>query len=325
MIQTLKPDLITYSKAVEVETLDASTGTYRANISDAYLIVSVPNGGYVAATIIEAASLHMAPKSQPHPLTAHFEFLTRSTVGPVIITIEVVKPGRQLTTLHATLHQQNLLPAAPWTTPSSRKCITAYLTMTSLPLSGLSLTRFTLPNPPPPTPDFSLLISDTDPNWTSHPFLTTHLRAVAALQNLHFFAPRPGTPHQPRTIPDMWIRLSTPNAHFTTSHLPFVIDSLPFSVEALRPAPGHDENAPFKHDEMFWYPTVVMNLEVKRPLEERDEVEWLFLRMKTREIRDGRFDLEVVVLDVEGRLVCVGSQVGLVLGMERNVGGRGKI
>jgi hypothetical protein len=40
MIQTLKPDLIPYSKAVEVETLDASTGTYRANISDAYLIVS---------------------------------------------------------------------------------------------------------------------------------------------------------------------------------------------------------------------------------------------------------------------------------------------
>ena len=43
MAQPLRPDLITYSKAVEVETLDAKTGTYRANISDTYLIVSGTN------------------------------------------------------------------------------------------------------------------------------------------------------------------------------------------------------------------------------------------------------------------------------------------
>ncbi|KAK0614612.1 thioesterase-like superfamily-domain-containing protein [Immersiella caudata] len=323
MAQPLRPDLITYSKAVEVETLDANTGTYRANISDAYLIVSVPNGGYVAATILQAASLFMAPKSQPHTLTAHWEFLTRSTVGSVIITLQIIKPGRQLTTLHATLYQNDLLPSAPWVTSTSRKCITAYLTMTSLPLAGLSLTTFALSNPPPPAPDFSLLPSDTDPNWTNHPFLSTHLNRVASLQNLHFYAPRPSAPHQPRTIPDMWIRLSTPNSPFTTVHLPYVIDSLPFSVEALRPAAGQD--GPFGHDELFWYPTVVMNLEVKRPLEESHKVEWLFLRMKTREIMNGRFDLEVVVMDKEGALVAVGTQVGLVLGMERNLKGRGKM
>lgn len=67
-----------------------------------------------------------------------------------------------------------------------------------------------------------------------------------------------------------------------------------------------------------------MNLEVKRPLEEEEKVEWLFVRMQSKEVRNGRFDLEVVVLDEKEQLVALGGLVGLVLGMERNLGARGR-
>jgi len=338
--------MIPFSEATEVEALDAATGTYRANIRENFLIGSgtrplpssnsrltlptVPNGGYVASCILRAASLHLAPASQPHPLTTHFEFLSRASPGPAIITIEVVKPGRKLTTLHATLHQHGLLSSAPWITPStSRKCITAYLTMTNLTsASGLTLpTPLTLPHPPPPKPTPSLLATDSDPNWTIHPFMTSHMRNVASLKNLEYYAPRAHLlTTTPKATADIWIRFSTPlgTAKFTTTSLPFVVDCLPYPVEAFRPTKSEAESGavPFAPDAVFWYPTVVMNLEVKRPLEGEGEKEWLYLRMQTKEIREGRFDLEVVVLDEGGELVAVAGCVNLVVGMERNMAGR---
>ncbi|KAK0638463.1 thioesterase-like superfamily-domain-containing protein [Cercophora newfieldiana] len=319
------PDRISFSDAINLETLDAEAGIYRANISDAYLIASVPNGGYVASCVSHAASLHLAPKSQPHPLTSHFEFIARSDVGRAIITVDVIKPGRNFTTVHATLYQHDLLPASPWITAgSSRKCITAYLIMTDLnSQSGLTLpSPWTLPYPPPAKPDFSLLPADNDPLWTTLPLLSGILGKVPCLQNLKCYAPR--GKQEDKTRADLWIRLATPDAKFTTYTLPFVADCLPYPVEAFRPRPDETDTdtAYFAADAMFWYPTLVMNVEVKRPLEEKDGVEWLYLRMQTKEIRNGRLDLEVVVMDEKGELIAVAHHVNLVVGLERNTAGR---
>lgn len=196
-------------------------------------------------------------------------------------------------------------------------------------LSGLSLpTNWTLPHPPPPKPDFSLLATNTDPNWTIHPLVDpsnseSRLKVAPSLTNLKYYAPRDTTTHDLRTAADIWIRFSTPQ-FFTTNWLPFVIDSLPYPVEAFRPTTSKPDPSPVKKDDQFWYPTVAMNLEVKRPLEEEEKVEWLFVRMQSKEVRNGRFDLEVVVLDEKEQLVALGGLVGLVLGMERNLGARGR-
>ncbi|KAK4160561.1 thioesterase-like superfamily-domain-containing protein [Cladorrhinum sp. PSN259] len=323
-------ELVPFSEATRVEKLDSHT--YRANLIDSYCIGTVPNGGYTASCLLEAARLHL--KQQPDPMTAHFQFLNRTQVGPAIIVISDVKPGRQFSMLHLTLYQRGLLSESPWITASSvRAEITAYLTMTDLSKeAGLTLptiwepyTSFSPQSLAPPPSDFGLLKENKDPHWFKSDLalaggggggLGTYARV---LRNCDFYFPRGGQPHQ--SVIDLWMRFNVGDGGegFTNSSLGFVSDAWPYVVEAYRPTRG---DKPFGMAEVFWYPTVVMSLEVKRPLPEPKGVEWLRLRMQAKEIRNGRLDLEVVILDKEGRLVGVSHQVNLILGSERNTAGR---
>ncbi|KAK3498947.1 thioesterase-like superfamily-domain-containing protein [Neurospora hispaniola] len=354
-------DIIPFAKATEIKRLDANT--YQANLVDSFCIgagqnitndLTVPNGGYVASCILQAAILHGSSRSpsnpQPHVMNAHFEYLNRTQVGPAAILIEDVKPGRQLTTLHATLYQGNLhqddtstsdlLP----TRTLGKKRVTAYLVMTNLSsLTGLSLnTQFTLLPPPlvpspSQNPDFSLLKQDRDPHWTAIPSLLppgsgsgSGSSYIRALQNTHFYIPRRGQVR--KSIIDLWIRLSS-GEKFTNASLGYVSDCWPYVVEAYRPRSKEEENdAPFRHDAKHWYPTVVMNIEQKKAAPEKGKEEeggsggweWLRMRVSSKEVKGGRFDLEVLVMDEKGELVVVSNHVGLVLGSERNLAGRGK-
>lgn len=260
-------------------------------------------------------------------MTAHFQFLNRTEVGPAIIVISDVKQGRQFSMVHLTLHQRALLPQAPWVTQgSTRAAITAYVTLTDLSKeSGLTLPTIWGPSPKPaaaPAPDFGLLKHNKDPHWAKSGFgLGRGGRATYArvLRNYDVFFPKAGQIHQ--SVIDLWMRFNVGNGRFTNSSLAFVVDAFPLVVEAYRPRKGSDK--PFGSDEVFWYPTVVMSLEVKRGLPE-EGVEWLGLRMHAKEIRNGRFDLEALILGEKGELVGISHQVNLVLGSERNTGGREK-
>ncbi|KAK3984218.1 thioesterase-like superfamily-domain-containing protein [Cladorrhinum sp. PSN332] len=320
-------ELVPFSEAIKVERLDSHA--YKVNLIDSYCIGTVPNGGYTASCLLEAARLHL--KQQPDPMTSHFQFLNRTEVGPAVIVISDVKPGRQFSMLHLTLYQRGLLSEAPWITDgSTRTEITAYLTMTDLSKeSGLSLptvwepyASFSPKPLAPPPADFGLLRENKDAEWVKMDLanaggLGTYARV---LKNCDFYFPRGGQAHQ--SVIDLWMRFNFVGAGsqgFTNSSLGFVSDAFPYVVEAYRPTRG---NKPFGRGETFWYPTVVMSLEVKRALP-AEGVEWLRLRMRSREIRNGRLDLEVVILGEKGELVGVSHQVNLVLGSERNTAGRG--
>ncbi|KAK0716099.1 thioesterase-like superfamily-domain-containing protein [Lasiosphaeris hirsuta] len=314
------PILMPFSKAVKIEKLDSQT--YRANLSESYLIGLVPNGGYVGSCLLRAAMDHLAPRGQPHPMTAHFEYFTRTEAGPAIIVIEDVKSGRQFSTLHLTLYQSALLPHAPWISPgASRREVAAYITMNNLPAeTGLSLpTGWALPHPPPATPDFAALRADSDPSWTAFRHMAgSPIAHLVCLKNLQYFVPRRG--HPQLGVFDLWIRMASGEG-FTTEALGFVADCLPYPVEAYRPAAG-EEGGPFAHGDVFWYPTVVMNVEVKRALPEAG-VEWLRMRIQPKVIQGGRFDLEVVIFDEAGRVVALSQHVNLIVGLERNTAKRG--
>ncbi|KAK4463053.1 thioesterase-like superfamily-domain-containing protein [Cladorrhinum samala] len=319
-------DLVPFSEAIKIVKLDSHT--YKANLIDSYCIGAVPNGGYTASCLLEATRLHLGSK-QPDPMTAHFQFLNRAEVGPAVIVISDVKFGRQFSTVHLTLHQGALLPQAPWfTQASTRAAITAYVTVTDLSKeSGLTLpTLWGLSPQPPaaaPAPDFGLLKHGKDPNWTRSTWGLTGNGKTATfarvLRNYDVFLPKAGQVHE--SVTDLWMRFNVGGGRFTNSSLAFVADAFPFVVEAYRPAKGSDK--PYGSGEMFWYPTVVMSLEVKRALPERG-VEWLRLRMHAKEIRNGRLDLEVLILGESGELVGISHQVNLVLGSERNTKGREK-
>jgi len=255
-------------------------------------------------------------------LIAHFEFLGRTEVGPAVINVEVVKPGRNLSTVHVTLYQDGLLPNAPWVTlGSSRKLLVAYMTMADVRAErGLSLdTGFSLQPQPPSRPDFVELVAGQESHWEEYNLIKGNpVGQLPSLQNLRYYAPRQGQPS--KSITDLWIRL-TAGGKFTNSSLGYVIDCLPYPVEAYRPTEEGQEGAPFAIDRFFWYPTLVMNLDLKKALPE-DGVEWLQLRIQSKQIRNGRFDLEVLVMDAEGDLVALGHHVNMIVGLERNMAGR---
>jgi hypothetical protein len=93
-----------------------------------------------------------------------------------------------------------------------------------------------------------------------------------------------------------------------------VADMWPLPLEALA---GQQEGKVRK----FWYPTVVLNLDIKKALPE-EGVEWLFARVETKQIRNGRMDLDVVILDDEGQIVALSHHVALAVSVERNVAER---
>ncbi|KAK0609589.1 thioesterase-like superfamily-domain-containing protein [Bombardia bombarda] len=314
--------LIPFSDAIKIAQLDSHT--YAANLYDTFCIGTVPNGGYVASCLLSAASIHLSSRGQVDVLTSHFEFISRTEVGPAVIVIEDIKLGRQLSTLHLTLYQDALLPHAPFFTPaSSRKELLAYFTMTNLSREkGVSLpTNFSLHPPSPSDPDFALLKDGKDKIWQPLVFAADDAFGyIRCLQNVIYYLPKHGQPE--KSIIDLWVRLANPGEKFTAASLAFVADCWPYVVEAYRPKTKEQEkDAAFKKDAVFWYPTVVLNLETKKNMGPGGN-EWLRLRVQAKEIKNGRLDIEVLIFDIRGDLVALSQHVNLVLGSERNTAGR---
>ena len=73
----------------------------------------------------------------------------------------------------------------------------------------------------------------------------------------------------------------------------------------------------------YWYPTMTLNLDVKKLLPE-EGVEWLFTRTKAKSIRNGRFDLDIEVWDAQGELVAISTHSSLIVDTSRNTTRSGK-
>ncbi|KAB5531392.1 thioesterase-like superfamily-domain-containing protein [Coniochaeta sp. 2T2.1] len=307
-------DFVPLAKSIEATRLDSHT--YAVNLQACYTIGTVPNGGYVCCTLLQAAHVHLSPRSQPDTVTAHFEFLNRSETGPAVVIVEDIKLGRSLSVLHVTLYQRGLLSHAPWITPgTSRREVAAYVTNGSIASEqGVSLTTSFL-SPPVPTilpVDLPALAEGRDILWHRMELPVTPFGRNRSLENVEYYSPRAGQPDPDRI--DIWMRLAA-GGGFKNASLAYVVDAWPYVIEQYRPkSPG---TAPFPHDVSFWYPTVALNLDVKKALP-AEGVEWLFMRETAKMIKNGRFDLEVTVLDAKGELVAVATHVAMIVGAERN-------
>jgi hypothetical protein len=111
--------------------------------------------------------------------------------------------------------------------------------------------------------------------------------------------------------------------------LGFVSDMWPIIVEAYQKDSNISDGALFANPSSltpeafdkqvtYWYPTLLLNLDIKKALPSAG-VEWLFVRVRAKQIKNGRMDLDVVIMDQEGDIVALSSQVALVLGVERNI------
>ncbi|KAI0812892.1 thioesterase family protein [Xylaria sp. FL0064] len=331
---------VPFVDAMKIHKLDSHT--YKLNLNENYCVGAVPNGGYVASCMLAAANAHLAPRDQPDALTAHFEYPAKASPGPAIVIIEDVKLGRsQLSTLHLTLWQGGLQSRKPWITPSvSRRITLAYTTHADLrTFGGLSMPTGYEASPaaamPEPLPDFQALKTNATDNAWQESKLPPNSGSLHSLRNWRFYLPsaHPPTPG----VLDMWICPAS-GERITQTTLPYIVDSFPFNMHAYLAAPelrelfltppsrakgstssaDRDEDGQVSARASLWLPTVVLNLEVKKVLPE-EGVEWLTVRVTSKQIKDGRFDLEVLVRDIEGEIVALSHQVALILSIERNM------
>ncbi|KAF1815881.1 hypothetical protein P152DRAFT_390013 [Eremomyces bilateralis CBS 781.70] len=290
---------------------------YEANLSEDWCIGSVPHGGYVTSVILAAVSKHfattLAKQNQPHSITLHLEFMKRTQAGPATVVVKDAKLGRQTTTIHVTLSQ------------GGKEEIVGYITQSNIHKedgpsfeTGWAMTPDVAPKPASLQ---ALRDGHEDPVWAEQatmPFIEFRKAAHQA----RFFFPKTRVL---RNVTDQWICFRN-GEKFTQDSLGYVCDMFPQMVETLRAKndpyglkeKAAQEQSGEKPIAKFWYPTVLLNLDVKKALPE-EGVDWLFCRIHSKQVKNGRMDLDILILDEQGDLVALSHHVALILDVSRNL------
>ncbi|KAF1943418.1 hypothetical protein EJ02DRAFT_400430 [Clathrospora elynae] len=289
-----------WEEATAVQKL--SSNTYSCTLYDDWSIGSVPNGGYVTGCILEVVKTHfstsLAKQNQPHTIALHVEFLRRTQAGPATFKVDDVKLGRQTSIVHVSMEQDGRQEVIAYATNSNIDTETGFTFDTQHKLS-----------PPIPPVDISKLEQDTDLIWARQPELPfAKFRKATAKVIFHF--PRAG--QSALSTADEWLCFSD-GSNFTNTSIGFVADVFPQIVEKFR----DKEHGP------FWYPTLLLNLDVKKSLPP-EGVKWLQIRVEMKKVQRGRMDLEVFVHDAGGDLVALSHHVSFVMNAARNTAARRK-
>lgn len=262
-----------------------------------------------------------ASRSTQHPINLHLEFFRRSSVGQATYRVKDIKLGSRISNLHITLSQAD-------DQGKSQDEVEGYVTMSNIGKeTGLTLpTRFEL-HPTPIAVDLSALLAHgEDENWRvrlAQAFPKFRRAGKNLLIHLEKPGRRPAT--RSRAILDQWVRFSPLQrpGKWTNDCLGFVVDMFPQIVEsyvnAERGESDLEEKAPDQSNlrPKFWYPTLALNLDVKKLLPQ-EGVEWLFVRVQATVIKNGRIDLHVTVLDEDGDVVALSTHCSLVMDADRN-------
>ena len=194
--------------------------------------------------------------------------------------------------------------------------------------NGISYTTDYVLSPPPTPADMSKLATDEDDRWVSFSIPYDPKSFTKAQTHLKYVMPFSGSPHP--SIMDEWITPTSTNDRFTNVSLGFVADQWPQMAENYRPGSPHSSNGivaralrakketSTENDlgwrSPFWYPTLLMNIEFKKILP-RQGVDWLFVRARAKQIKDGRMDVEVTILDDQLEIVALSNHVCFIVDM----------
>lgn len=200
---------------------------------------------------------------------------------------------------------------------SGRQEVVAYATNSNIATeTGFTFDTEYKMTPPVPSVNLEKMEKGEDANWERQkemPFA----KFRKATTKVDFYFPRGG--QKALASADEWLCFSD-GSNFTDSSIGFVADMFPQMVERFRD----------KSQGPFWYPTLLLNLDVKKALPPGG-VKWLQVRVEMKRVRNGRMDLEVFVHDAQGELVALSHHVGFVMDAARNTaerrtaGGKGKL
>ncbi|CAI7594107.1 unnamed protein product [Penicillium glandicola] len=315
---------------------------YSAFLRPEWCIGTVPHGGYTTAVIYQLTLTHFAHahpnqyKSAASPISIQLSFLRRTASGPATFEVEDVKIGARTSTIHVKLLQ-----------PSEKKpgqldiMVAGYITVSPPEAEvGISARTGWKPYPAPPagsradgSVDLAALgRTGTDGAWTKLEAPFAAFRKAAA--HIELFGPGSGAsePQQKRSRRmeiDQWARFrpgGDVNGRWTEAAVAYLVDMFPMALDGFdnmsAAAAAEESGTPVSEQKAkFWYPTVTLNVDMKKHLP-AEGVEWLYSRVVSKVIRDGRSDIEVTVLDEAGEIIAISTQVGLIVSASRNVGTR---
>ncbi|KAK9782014.1 putative Thioesterase-like superfamily-domain-containing protein [Seiridium cardinale] len=304
--------MASFSQVLQVEAIDSHS--YRANLRDEWSIGSVPHGGVVTSVLQSVARKHflttLQSQNQPDCITLHVDFVQRTSVGPAVVKVQDLKLGRQTSTVQLTLTQ------------GGRNEVMAVLTHANIALeSGLSLPTAWALNPAPHPANLNALAKHgTDGTWVLWNSPRPDFRK--ALSNVNIYTPKGA--RVDRGIMEQWVRFKN-GERFTNTCLGLLSDMFPQMAESYIDDQEALEKANIspKQLTMHWYPTLALNLDIKKLLPEAG-AEWVFVRIQSKAIANGRKDLEVIIMDEKGELVALSHHVAMILSSSRNLAKRGE-
>lgn len=175
-------------------------------------------------------------------------------------------------------------------------------------------------SPEPAPVDIVKLADGTDPNWVGYNIPWHPASFLKPITHFQCFSPTKAPPL--KNITDVWMTFISPEERFTTEMLGSIADHWHRMPENYRPKsvwnsavlPAIALQAATQGTQMkaystsFGYPTLSLHMEVKKVLPPQG-VKWLFMRARSTEIKNGRFDAEIIIMDEKLELVALSHQV----------------
>lgn len=253
---------------------EAQAGTlhFSAHISGQYNIADNPNGGYLVAV----ATAAMREVSQhPDPISVNTHFLRPGTAGEdASVTVELVRAGRSVTTLRATLSQ------------AGKERLEVLATFGDLSASSQTEAVFTI-DPPDLLPIEECLLRSGVEQGLNLPILSRvdiQLPPEFAMAGL-----------SDRALVEGWVCFADgrePDTHAMT----LFADAFPPPVFTALGNIG-------------WVPTIELTVHIRR----RPQPGWMKGRFFTTDLTDGRFIEDGLLWDSSGALVAQSRQLAMLL------------
>lgn len=263
-------------------------GRFATDISATWRLVSVPQGGVVAAIAVRAMQHALGDRDQTlRTLTAMFA--GQVACGPVVVEVEVLRRGRSMSQLMATVKNQG-----------SQAGLTAIAAF-GAPRRGFDFTELTYPDVPGPDGVRSFRDPlpegvDFEPHRPPMPFWEEVVEARPVIGRAPWVPFEDGPAETA-----LWYRLDHPplsgDGSLDVAGVVVACDTMPGSVGVKIP-PGGDP----------WFaPSVDYTLHVFAPA----PAGWLLAHQRARHAGDGYASVDVALWDAsdEPRLVAYATQV----------------
>ncbi len=247
-------------------------GLWSAHVSDAWNIGANPNGGYLAAIALRAMG---QVSSHPHPVSVTTHFLRPGTGNaPAEVRVELVRAGRSVSTVRATLSQQG------------KERIELLATFADLALDSVLGHRLDIPMPDVPPADQCVVRSGLE-QGVDLPILDrvdTRIHPDQAMAGQVGAARVSG-----------WLRMTDGREPDVLSTILFA-DALPPPVFGLLGYVG-------------WVPTLELTVHIRRP----PTPGWVFASFKTSDMHNGRMIEDGTLWDQSGELIAQSRQLSLLM------------